>query len=101
MFSYCSECNHKLETVGLASEIYWMICEYFMSEDDIVIFFEPYFSEALRYLEINGYVITTECYDSYDLVFAKPRFSTLDDDKIICCSGNCKCSLIDFKPDST
>lgn len=99
MYHYCPDCTQKLATSGIAAEIYLMIVEYYVSQDDLIALYEPYFSEALRYLEVQGYITTTEAYE--DVILAKPKTYALDDgDTIICCAGTCKATVIDFNGDA-
>jgi hypothetical protein len=75
-----------------------MICEYYLQHHDSIAFYEPYFSEMLRFLELYGYIYTHE--EGLEMLLARPRIIALDDGTTeICCSGNCERTLIEFKPD--
>lgn len=73
-----------------------MICEFYVTTHDGIYLYEPYFSEAIRFLEINGFIISTDGYE--DLIYAVPRIVALDDhETVILCSETCSCSVIDFE----
>ncbi len=94
----CPSCYQKVDDYGIAGEVFKMICEYYFSHEDSIAFYEPYFAEMLKFLEMNGYIITHEA--EPEIIFAKPKIIALDDGITeICCSGNCQRTLIEFKPD--
>lgn len=92
----CPVCTCNLFQKGLVADLYLIICQYFSVNWESFPLFEPDFNEALRYLEINNYVLSTEVYD--DILMVKPRLEVLDDGiTTICCSGKCVPMKIDFK----
>lgn len=96
MIEICPLCACRLVQKGLVGDLYVIVCQYFSSYNESFPLFEPYFNEALRYLEINNYVLSTEVYD--DILMVKPRLEILDDGiTITCCSGKCVPMKIDFK----
>jgi len=99
MYTYCEECHCRVIQSGIAGEFYLMICEYYVTNNEPIALYAPYFSEALRYLEISGYIVTSE--SGIDMLVAVPKTISLDDDEtVICCSGNCSCDLLDFNTDT-
>ncbi len=98
MRTFCPECIQKLVERGFASEIYFLICDYYLRDEEPIVLYEPVFAEALRYLETNGFIITTEAFD--DVIYAIPRTYALEDRETdICCSGFCQRVIVDFKSD--
>jgi len=98
MYEYCPECHQRIQNSGVAAELYHNICEWALTEDEPVCFYFPYFQEAIRYLEINEYIVTTDIGLYDDMIFARPKFVVLDDNEtVIFCAGNCTASVIDFE----
>ena len=99
MYQYCPECLDRLSRTGLAAEIYRMVCEYYAVIENPIVLFEPYFSEAIRYLELSEYIVSMES-EMSGLIYIIPKYVTLDDhETIIMCAGKCAYTLIDFNPD--
>jgi len=96
MLYFCPECHSRLYQTGLAFQLYEMVVEFYDLTLDAIVLHEYSFSEVIRYLEVNGFIITAEATPT--LIYAIPRMYALDDDEtIICCSGRCLCSVIDLK----
>ena len=96
MQMYCPECFSDLADKGIIFPLYQMICENYAIFGGSFSVYEPYFTTALRFLEINGFITTSETAEK--LISAKPRTILLDDGQtLIYCSGTCLCRLIDFK----
>lgn len=70
MCTFCSDCIERLILTGFASEIFFLICEYHLIGKEPITLYEPVFNESLRYLEVNGFIITTEMNE--DVLFCKP-----------------------------
>lgn len=95
MYTFCPECHLKLLNSGISASLYHSICEFKIAHNEPTSLYTPYFEEVIRYLEINGYITTTEC--SEDTVFARPNMIALDDNEtVVFCSGNCTANVIEF-----
>lgn len=91
----CQNCVEKLLETGIASELYFMICKYYIKFNMTTTLYEPAFVEALRYLEINGFILTTEAQGN--LIFAKPlTIASEEENEQKGCSGFCQRDFLDI-----
>jgi len=91
MFKSCPYCVDRLIQTGLAAELYFMICKHFICDGMVITLYEPAFTETLRYLEVNRFIVTTDIGEN--LVEAKP-LEVIEQPNH--CSGYCQHVSIDF-----
>lgn len=96
MYKSCPYCVDRLIQTGFAAELYFLICKHYIRDRMIITLYEAAFTESLRYLESNRFIVTTEAGDG--LVFAKPLLIDVEkEDKQKHCSGYCQHVSVDFK----
>jgi hypothetical protein len=92
----CKSCIEKLVDTGFASELYFMICKHYLKDRVIISLYEPIFAETLRYLEINGFILTTEL--SNNIILAIPLIIDCEErEESKHCSGFCQRDFLDIK----
>ncbi len=87
MANICQECLSKLSEKGYIAELYYFISEYYIRLEYPLFLYEPSFGTALHYLEIHGFIMTTEAFD--DVIFVKPLLHAIVEEQGNC-SGYCQ-----------